>query len=98
MYFDKDDYNYVPAITGIRKRTRMNPKLSFSELNLSPSLERAAYAMGFSTPTDIQAQTIPLILQGKDVIGRSQTGTGKTVAFGIPAVEMIETDLDLIVP
>ena len=94
MYFDKDDYNYVPAITGIRKRTRMNPKLSFSELNLSPSLERAAYAMGFSTPTDIQAQTIPLILQGKDVIGRSQTGTGKTVAFGIPAVEMIETDLD----
>ena len=72
----------------------MNPKLSFSELNLSPSLERAAYAMGFSTPTDIQAQTIPLILQGKDVIGRSQTGTGKTVAFGIPAVEMIETDLD----
>ncbi|MBR2700030.1 MAG: DEAD/DEAH box helicase, partial [Clostridia bacterium] len=48
--------------------------------------------MGFSEPTDIQAQAIPLLRAGADVIGRSQTGTGKTMAFAIPAVEMIDRD------
>ena len=66
--------------------------MTFEELNLMPELRRAVEAMGFSEPTDIQAQAIPLLRSGADVIGRSQTGTGKTMAFAIPAVEMIDRD------
>lgn len=63
----------------------------FSELNISADIMRAIESMGFQTATDIQAQSIPLIQSGHDVIGRSQTGTGKTIAFGIPALEKIDT-------
>ena len=64
--------------------------MTFEELDLMPEIQRAVEAMGFSEPTDIQAQAIPLLRSGVDVIGRSQTGTGKTMAFAIPAVEMID--------
>lgn len=63
----------------------------FLELNLAPGIRRAIETMGFETATDIQAQSIPLIQEGNDVIGRSQTGTGKTLAFGIPAIEKLDT-------
>ena len=66
-------------------------KTGFQELGLRKELQRAVEDMGFVEPTDIQAQAIPLIRRGRDVIGRSQTGTGKTMAFAIPAVEMINT-------
>ena len=46
--------------------------------------------MGFEEPSPIQAQTIPLALEGHDVIGQAQTGTGKTAAFGIPTIEQID--------
>ena len=62
----------------------------FDALELSPELRRAVEAMGFSEPTEIQRQAIPLLRSGADIIGRSQTGTGKTMAFAIPAVEMID--------
>lgn len=58
----------------------------FSELNLTDPILRALADMGFSSPTEIQARAIPAILEGQDVIGKSHTGTGKTVAFGVPAV------------
>lgn len=64
--------------------------LLFSELELSPKLKHAVDDMGFDTATSIQSQAIPLIRTGVDVIGRSQTGTGKTVAFAIPAIEKID--------
>ena len=64
--------------------------MTFEELNLMPEIQKAVEAMGFAEPTDIQAQAIPLLRAGADVIGRSQTGTGKTMAFAIPAVEMID--------
>lgn len=67
----------------------MNQNL-FAELPLVPELLRAIGEMGFSEPTPIQAQSIPLILEGRDVVGRSQTGTGKTAAFGIPAIQMVD--------
>ena len=51
--------------------------------------KRAVDELGFSEMTEIQQQSIPLLLEGHDVIGRSNTGTGKTAAFGIPAVESI---------
>ena len=71
----------------------MNQNL-FAELPLVPELLRAIGEMGFSEPTPIQAQSIPLILEGRDVVGRSQTGTGKTAAFGIPAIQMVDPNLD----
>ena len=61
----------------------------FNELGLPEEIVRAVDEMGFEEATEIQAKTIPLLLEGKDVIGRSHTGTGKTAAFGIPAVTMI---------
>ena len=65
-------------------------EMTFEALNLLPEIQRAIDEMGFESPTDIQAQAIPLLRSGADIIGRSQTGTGKTMAFAIPAVEMID--------
>ncbi|MEG1662096.1 MAG: DEAD/DEAH box helicase, partial [Clostridiales bacterium] len=67
-------------------------ELSFLDLNLRPELQKAVDQLGFETATAIQSGVIPLIRQGLDVIGRSQTGTGKTLAFAIPAIEMIDTN------
>lgn len=63
--------------------------MQFNELNLSEEILRAVEELGFSEMTEIQQQSIPLLVQGCDVVGRSNTGTGKTAAFGIPAVESI---------
>ncbi len=68
--------------------------LIFKELNLSREVQKAIEEMGFEEATPIQSQSIPHILEGRDVIGQAQTGTGKTCAFGIPAIEMIDHDLD----
>lgn len=62
----------------------------FEELNISEELNRAIRDMGFEETTPIQAQAIPYILEGKDVIGQAQTGTGKTASFGIPILEMVD--------
>ncbi|MBD8006765.1 DEAD/DEAH box helicase [Bacillus norwichensis] len=62
----------------------------FSDLNLSPSILKAVNRMGFEEATPIQAKTIPLSMEGKDLIGQAQTGTGKTAAFGIPLIEKID--------
>jgi len=61
-------------------------------MKIKVEIENAIKEMGFVDLTDIQKQTIPLLLQGKDVIGNSHTGTGKTAAFGIPILEMIDFD------
>ena len=65
-------------------------KLKFSELDLSPEILKAVADMGFEEATHIQTATIPLVKTGADVIGQAQTGTGKTAAFGIPLLEMID--------
>jgi len=59
----------------------------FSRLNLHPKLVQAVADHGYTTPTDIQAQVIPLMLAGKDIIAQSQTGTGKTAAFAFPILQ-----------
>lgn len=64
---------------------------TFFDLDLSHPLNRAIEKMGFEETTPIQAQTIPLAMQGKDVMGQARTGTGKTIAFGIPMIEKIDT-------
>ncbi|XXM71554.1 DEAD/DEAH box helicase [Lysinibacillus sphaericus] len=62
----------------------------FSDLNLSASTLKSIKRMGFEEATPIQASTIPAGLEGKDIIGQAQTGTGKTTAFGIPMIEKID--------
>ena len=61
----------------------------FNELPISEEIVRAVSEMGYEEATPIQASAIPAILKGQDVLGLSNTGTGKTAAFGIPAIEMI---------
>jgi ATP-dependent RNA helicase DeaD len=67
----------------------MQTKL-FSELGLSPELLKAVERMGFEKASPIQAEAIPRLIAGADVFGQSQTGSGKTAAFGIPAVERVD--------
>ncbi|MGE4352392.1 MAG: DEAD/DEAH box helicase [Bdellovibrionales bacterium] len=59
---------------------------NFEEFGLPAKLVKALTRIGYQTPTPIQDQTIPLALQGKDILGSAQTGTGKTAAFGIPMI------------
>jgi ATP-dependent RNA helicase RhlE len=61
----------------------------FSELNLAPTLLKAVEAEGYTTPTPIQQQAIPPALEGRDVIGLAQTGTGKTAAFSLPILQRL---------
>ena len=62
----------------------------FGVLPVSPDVDHALVDMGYSTPTPIQDIVVPLIREGRDVVGQAQTGTGKTAAFGIPIVEMVD--------
>lgn len=66
--------------------------LKFGELGLSKSLLRAVRQSGYEEATPIQAETIPMVLDGEDVIGQAQTGTGKTAAFGLPIIEHVDVD------
>ena len=66
------------------------PQPSFSDLGLPPPLLKALYDVGYETPSPIQAQTIPPLLAGKDVLGQAQTGTGKTAAFALPVLARID--------
>ncbi len=66
-------------------------KMSFEQLGLDSDLLQAVAGMGFTEPTAIQAQSIPVLLQGeKDFLGLAQTGTGKTAAFGLPLLQLID--------
>lgn len=64
--------------------------IRFEESGLDERIIRAVKEMGFESMSPIQQQAIPAVLQGKDIIGQAQTGTGKTAAFGIPVLQMIE--------
>ena len=64
--------------------------MKFKELGLDHDLLKAIAQSGFEEATPIQAETIPLVLEGKDVIGQAQTGTGKTAAFGLPILQNID--------
>ena len=65
--------------------------MKFTELHLSENILKAVEKAGFEEPSPIQELTIPLALEGKDVIGQAQTGTGKTAAFGLPTLDKIDT-------
>jgi ATP-dependent RNA helicase DeaD len=69
-----------------------SPVSSFSDLNLPAPLLSALDEIGYETPSPIQAQTIPLLLEGLDLLGHAPTGTGKTAAFALPLLSRINTD------
>jgi len=64
----------------------------FEDLNLSIEIQKAVKDMGFEEATPIQTQSIPVIMEGRDVLGQAQTGTGKTASFAIPIIEKIRSD------
>ena len=66
--------------------------MKFTELGLSDSLLKAVNRAGYEEATPIQAETIPMVLEGKDVIGQAQTGTGKTAAFALPILQRLDFD------
>ena len=63
--------------------------MTFEEFNLNPAILKAITACGYTTPTPVQEQSIPLVLAGNDLIATAQTGTGKTAAFVLPALERL---------
>ena len=66
--------------------------MTFEELNLAPALLRAVQELGYDNPTPIQAQAIPLVLEGSDLLAGAQTGTGKTAAFALPILHHLAQD------
>lgn len=67
--------------------------IRFEESGLDERIIRAVKEMGFESMSPIQQQAIPAVLNGKDIIGQAQTGTGKTAAFGIPVLQMVDPDV-----
>ena len=64
--------------------------MTFNELNLSAPLLRAIAEAGYETPSPIQAKAIPPVLEGRDLMGCAQTGTGKTAAFALPMLDRLK--------
>ena len=82
----------LPARKGERRRAKdihHVTEASFTELGVAEPLRRALQAEGYARPTPIQAQSIPLLLAGRDLLGIAQTGTGKTAAFALPILQRL---------
>jgi ATP-dependent RNA helicase RhlE len=73
-------------------------QLSFSELGVSEPLCRALAAENYTTPTPIQTRAIPLLLEGRDLLGIAQTGTGKTAAFALPILQKLSKPQQPVLP
>src|SRR5450830_479723 len=69
--------------------TATTPTVRFEDFGLSPDILKALSAQGYIHPTPIQAQAIPVVLQGRDVMGAAQTGTGKTAGFSLPIIQLL---------
>lgn len=65
---------------------------TFAQFNFKESLNKSIAAVGFKTPSPIQEQAIPMVMEGKDIVAQAHTGTGKTAAFGLPSINQIEGD------
>ncbi|TDQ18770.1 ATP-dependent RNA helicase DeaD [Algoriphagus boseongensis] len=72
----------------------MENTIKFSDLGISAEILRAVEEMGYTQPSPIQSQAIPFVLEGRDVIGQAQTGTGKTAAFAIPIIDLVDPDFN----
>ena len=69
---------------------QLSPTITFADLQLSEAIQRALSDVGYESPSPIQAATIPTLLDGRDVLGQAQTGTGKTAAFALPILSNID--------
>ena len=65
--------------------------MNFKDLGLCPELLRVIDELGYEEPTPVQAKAIPPILEGRDMVGSAQTGTGKTAAFALPTLQRLKT-------
>ncbi|MFN3759641.1 MAG: DEAD/DEAH box helicase [Algoriphagus aquaeductus] len=72
----------------------MENTIKFSDLGISEEILRAVEEMGYTQPSPIQSQAIPFVLEGRDVIGQAQTGTGKTAAFAIPIIDLVDPEFN----
>ncbi len=90
--FSKIDQPRLREGCGARFPYERNYVTKFTDLGLSEILLRALTSEGYETPTSIQAQSIPFLLQGRDLLGIAQTGTGKTAAFALPILERLAAD------
>lgn len=81
------------AETAENAQPEVNPQEAFAALGLTDVTLRAVADLGFGAPTPIQAQTIPILLAGRDLIAQAPTGTGKTAAYGLPIVEHLDPEL-----
>ncbi|KAJ5125449.1 ATP-dependent RNA helicase has1 [Penicillium atrosanguineum] len=84
-----DDASDLPVVGDVRLPQMEGELQKFSELNLSEKTMKGIQDMGFETMTEIQQRTIPALLAGRDVLGAAKTGSGKTLSFLIPAIEML---------
>jgi ATP-dependent RNA helicase DDX18/HAS1 len=80
----------LPTMDDVRLPQTEGELQKFSELNLSEKTMKGIEDMGFTTMTEIQQRTIPALLAGRDVLGAAKTGSGKTLSFLIPAIEMLQ--------
>jgi ATP-dependent RNA helicase DeaD len=79
------------TITGYSMSTEHRETMpSFTELGIAPAILKAIQEAGYETPSPIQAQTIPSLLEGRDLLGQAQTGTGKTAAFSLPLLSRLD--------
>ncbi|MFH5823238.1 DEAD/DEAH box helicase [Georgenia sp. AZ-5] len=78
------------AADAVAEEAAQAPFVTFADLGLPAQLLDAVSDLGFTTPTDIQAEAIPVLLAGRDVVGIAQTGTGKTAAFGLPLLAEVD--------
>ncbi|MBN3584661.1 DEAD/DEAH box helicase [Algoriphagus aestuarii] len=72
----------------------MENTLKFSDLGISAEILKSVEEMGYTQPSQIQSQAIPFVLEGRDVIGQAQTGTGKTAAFAIPIIDLVDPEFN----
>ena len=90
--FTPHDIRLAIAAPTIFYPSSTKERMNFSEIALSPEIQKAIEAEGYTQPTPIQAKAIPEVLNGRDLIGCAQTGTGKTAAFALPILELLLLD------
>ncbi len=83
---------YILIRLRLRRKIYLMEKLRFEDINLSWEVQKGIQDMGFEEMSPIQSQAIPILLEGRDIIGQAQTGTGKTAAFGIPIIERCDLE------
>ncbi len=90
--YKADNFYSENSSNSANKIDNADNDVKFEDLGISAEILRGLEDMGFTAATPIQSQAIPVVMQGGDVIGQAQTGTGKTCAYGIPAIEMCDRD------